>query len=651
MLKQFRENFKHLKWILWLVIAVFVIFVFVDWGMGSGRGGSGQNPNVAARAGSLQISAADFQKEFKRAERRAQQMYGKNFGPELARLLNLPQQVVNGLIDRRLMQEEARRLGLKVTDEELRAKIVALKDGQSGALLFVRDGNFIGDAGYRRVLAQNDMTPDGFEAEMREQILLEKLNRFLSESVVVTDQEVEDDFASRSVKAKISYVLLAPSAAAAPAISDADAEAWFKQNPGAYKLPEQRKAKYLLVETAKVRTSVQVSEADVATEYTQNAETYKKGEEVHARHILYKVSDSAPDAAQKAKAEATARKLKGGADFAALAKTESDDPASKTTGGDLGSFGRGQMVKEFEQAAFDAEPKAIVGPVKTSYGYHVIQVLEKTPERVQPIFEVSAGIRARLMDKKASEEARRLAKELAEKVAKIGKPSDEDLRKLAVGPVTLSDTEYVGRGDTPAGLGNPAFTAALFALTPGQVSVPVSTQRGEAILKLADTRPPGLPAFAELKSRVISDLARKKQDDSAVTALTEAAASGKTLEEIAKQVGQIVETPAEFGKNGPVPGLPPVKAILDAAFTAKPGEIKGPFGVPGRGALVLRVEQQTPFDKAAYEAQKDKIKESLKTQKSDRLLQAMITRRRNDLKIERNDDLLKRFGSGGPAES
>lgn len=650
MLKQFRENFKHLKWILWLVIAVFVIFVFASWGMGSGQGTSGQDPNVAARAGSIQISAADFQKDFKRAERRAQQMYGKNFGPELARLLNIPQQVLNGLIDRRLMGDEARRLGLKVTDEELRAKIVSLKDGQSGALLFVRDGNFIGDAPYRRLLAQNDMTPGGFEAEMREQILLEKLNRFLSESVVVTDQEVEDDFASRNVKAKISYVLLAPSAAA-PAISDADAEAYFKQNPGAYKLPEQRKAKYLLVETSKVRTSVQVSEADVAAEYTQNADTYKKGEEVKARHILYKVSDSAPDAAQKAKAEAAVKKLKGGADFAALAKAESDDPGSKTTGGDLGSFGRGQMVKEFEQAAFDAEPKAIVGPVKTSYGYHVIQVLEKTPERVQPIFEVSAGIRARLMDKKAAEEARRLATDLAAKVAKIGKPSDEDLRKLAVGPVTLNDTEYLGRNDTPAGLGNPAFTAALFAITSGQVSTPISTQRGEAILKLADTRAPGLPAFAEVKQRVIADLARKKQDDSAVTALTEAAASGKTLEDIAKKVGQKVETPAEFGKNGPVPGLPPVKAILDAAFTAKPGEIKGPFGVPGRGALVLRVEQQTPFDKAAFDVQKDKIKDSLKTQKSDRLLQAMITRRRNDMKIERNEDLLKRFGAGGPAES
>src|SRR5262249_15834305 len=273
--------FKHLKWILWLVIAIFVVFVFVDWGMGSRGRGSDGNPNIAARAGNIQISTADFQKEYKRAERRAQQMYGKQFGPDLARLLNIPHQVLKGLIDRRLMQEEARRLGLGVTDEELRARILTLKDGQTGGSLFVRDGNFIGDAAYRRLLQQNELTVETFEADMREQILLEKLNRFLAESVVVTDQEAEDDFAARKVKAKISYVLVPAGTTAAPAISDADAEAYFKQNPTTYTLPEQRKGKYLLVETDKLRGTTQVTDAEVNAEYNQNNEQYKKPEEVH----------------------------------------------------------------------------------------------------------------------------------------------------------------------------------------------------------------------------------------------------------------------------------------------------------------------------------------------------------------------------------
>jgi hypothetical protein len=114
MLKTFRENFKHLKWILWLVIAVFVVFVFVDWGMGTtnvGRGG----PGFAAKVGSSKITEAEFQREYVQAEERYRQMYGQSFSPELARAINLPSQVLNSLVDRRLLRVEAERLGLSVS--------------------------------------------------------------------------------------------------------------------------------------------------------------------------------------------------------------------------------------------------------------------------------------------------------------------------------------------------------------------------------------------------------------------------------------------------------------------------------------------------------------------------------------------------------
>ena len=108
-------------------------------------------------------------------------------------------------------------------------------------------------------------------------------------------------------------------------VSDAEAEAFFKTNPTPYLQPEKRRAKYLLVETARIKPTIQVSDADVAADYSSNAESYRKGEEVHARHILYKV-EGANDASQEAKAEAAVRRLRAGADFAALAKVESDDP-------------------------------------------------------------------------------------------------------------------------------------------------------------------------------------------------------------------------------------------------------------------------------------------------------------------------------------
>jgi peptidyl-prolyl cis-trans isomerase D len=646
MLKELRENFKHLKWILWAVIAIFVLFVFVDWGMGSG-GGGGADATVAARAGNIRITTAEFQKEYALAEDRYRQAYGKNFSPELARAMNLPEQVLNGMIDRRLLRAEASELGLKVSDEELTQHILGLKDPQSGRGLFVQDGVFVGDATYKRILAANRLSVESFESDTRDALVLEKLNRFYTESMVVADDDVKAEFENRSEKAKIAYALVPPTAvpAAAAAVTEQGAEAWFKANPTAYMQPEKRKAKYLLVETAKIRPSIQVPDADVQAAYTANAESFRKGEEIHARHILYKV-DGANDAAQKARAEAAVRKLRAGADFAALAKAESDDPGSKASGGDLGSFPRGRMVKEFEQAAFAAKDNEIVGPVKTNFGYHVIQVLGRTGERVQPFFEVAPGIRQRLQEERAREEAKRLAASLSEKVAKLGKASDDDLRKLASSGVTFNETEFLSRTDAPAGIGfNPQFTEKLFSLKEGETSpAPVTTARGEAIVKCVEIKPPGLPAFADVKARVLADLQKKKQDEAVLGVVKADLEAAGTLEALAKKLALKVETPDAFPKAGPIPGLGSPKAVLDAIFSAKAGETKGPIALDARGVVVLRVDSVTPFDAAAFEKEKGAIREQLRGQKASKMLQALIQRKRADLKVEFNKEFLSRMG-------
>src|SRR5512140_2692007 len=289
MLKQLRENFKHLKWILWAVIAIFVLFVFVDWGMGNSRGAD-TDTTLAAKAGRIRVTTAEFQKEYAFAEERYRQAYGKNFSPEPARAMNLPEQVLNGMIDRRLLRGEADRLGITVTDEELTQHLLGIKDPQSGRPLFVKDGVFVGDAAYKRILASNRLSPESFEADSRDGLVLEKLNRFYTQSMVVGDDDVRTEFENRNVKAKVAFVLAPPSAAAASevAVPDQEAEAWFKANPTSYMQPEKRKAKYLLVETAKVRPTIQITDADVQADYTANAESYRKGEEVHVRHVLYK---------------------------------------------------------------------------------------------------------------------------------------------------------------------------------------------------------------------------------------------------------------------------------------------------------------------------------------------------------------------------
>jgi peptidyl-prolyl cis-trans isomerase D len=350
------------------------------------------------------------------------------------------------------------------------------------------------------------------------------------------------------------------------------------------------------------------------------------------------------DALAKAKAEAAVKKLKAGADFAALARAESEDPGSKANGGELGAFGRGQMVKEFEDAAFAAAPGSIVGPVRSPFGYHVIQVQEKTPPRAQPFFEVAPAIRARLQEQRAAEESRRIAGDLSDRVAKIGKPSDDDLRKLATGAVTFNETEFLARTDAPAGIGsNPEFGAALFGLKPGEVSPPLATARGEALVKLPETRKAGLPALAEVKPKVLADLAKKKQEDAALATLKQALSKNGSLEAVAKDLKLAVEKPEAFGKSGPIPGLGAQRALLDAAFGGNPGDVKGPIAVPGRGVVAFRIVEKSAFDKTAFDAQKERIRESLRAQKSSRLIQALLQQQRAERKIEVNREVLRRF--------
>lgn len=645
MLKTLRENFKHLKWVLWAVIIIFVLFVFLDWGMGSQAGDGG--PDYAAKIGGSKITEAEFRREYVQSEDRYRQMYGQSFSPELARALNLPSQVLNSLVDRRLLRGEAVRLGLSVSDEEVTARILRMTD-QQGNLLFVRDGVFIGEATYRRMLAGANLSPEGFEAETREQALLEKLNRFVTEATFVGEDELKADFEGRTVKARIAYALFPAPALSPESISDAEAEARFKENPASYELPERRKAKYLLVESALLRSEAagKVSDADISAEYSKNIDNYRKAEELNARHILYK-SDGTPeaDAPARAKAEAAVKKLKAGADFAALARAESEDPGSKDSGGELGSFSRGRMVKEFEDAAFDAAQGEIVGPVKTPFGYHVIQVTGRSAERVQPLFEVAATIRARLEEERAGDEARRLARELADRVGRLGKtPSDDDLRKLTRPGVTFNETELLARGDTPAGIGpNPSFMQLLFELPQGEISEPVATARGEAILKPVEVRAAGPAPFADVKARIKGDLVKAKQEETALAAARAATVPGASLEEIAKAAGVKVETPEAFPKAGPVPGLGTSKALLDAAFAAAPGETAGPVWVADRGAAVFRVLEVTPFDAAAYEAQKAESVERLRQQKAGRLFQSLVQRLRAETRIEVNKELLARF--------
>jgi peptidyl-prolyl cis-trans isomerase D len=640
MLKAMRDSFHHLKWTLFAVIAVFILG-FVFWS-GSGDDGDGLSSQVVARVGNDRITAVEFDRQYRAQERRYRDLYQGNFSPELARALDLPRQVLEGMIDRLLRLEAARRWNLTVSDEDIARRIVSLS-------YFQENGQFIGREKYEKLLRSYGVVPKRFEDEVREDLLVDRYDALVRASVVVPDSEIEREFSARNDRATIEYIRV-PSSRLETGVepTDADLKSYYEKNRERYRTPEQRRLKYLLVERARIRSQVKVPEPELRAEYESRRASLTVPEQVTAAHILIKVDPAAgpeAEATARAKAESLAARAKSGADFAKLAEENTEDPSAKGRGGELPPFGRGQMAPEFEQAAFAMAPGEIQGPVKTQFGYHVLKLMSKSPARVRSFEEVRQPLEGELAEKKAGAQAERVAAELAEKVRGLKDPTDEQLRKMQSDTVTYNTTEWVARGEAIPGIGaNERFSEAAWSVGVGKVAeTPVPTQRGPAIVKAAEERPAGVPPLSEIRARVAEEWKAERRERDALAALEPAArelASGSaTLVSLASRYSTEVKSTPEFSPGGPIPEIGTAPELSEAVFHTPQGQAGPPVAAPG-GFVLFRVLSRTQADRNAFETQKAQLAESVRGREAEKLLRAYLQRLRSDTKIQVNEQFL-----------
>src|SRR4029450_1592727 len=193
----------------------------------------------------------------------------------------------------------------------------------------------------------------------------------------LTDKEVEQEYRRRNDKVKLAIVSITADAFRSQVMAaDAELSTYFDAHQADFRIPEERRIRYLLVDIDAIRTKTVVPPADIERAYNANIEQYSTPEQIRASHILLK-TEGKDDAAVKAKAEELLKQARAGADFADLAKKHSEDEARAKDGGDLDYFGRGRMVPEFDQAVFAMQPGTISDLVKTQYGYHIIKLVDK----------------------------------------------------------------------------------------------------------------------------------------------------------------------------------------------------------------------------------------------------------------------------------
>lgn len=639
MLKVFRDNLKNLAWILWVIIALFVLAMAADFGA-SFRGTGAQA--TAATVGGETVSRAEFERAYQNLENMYRQMYGDRLTPELLEQMRLPLQALDQAIREKILLAEARRLGLTVTDAELRDQILEIPGLKN------EQGRFIGEEEYVRRLQSNRVKVADFEKEMRNQILLRKLTDALSANLYVGEEEVQRAYRDQVERAKIRYIQIPRARFVAEVqIQPAELATYFAAHQQELRLPEQREAAYLLVDSGRMGEQVKLADSELRSWYDAHKSDFTQEEQVRARHILVMVNDQRSDEQARQRAAEAKQRIAGGADFAAVAREVSEDPGSKDNGGDLSYFGRNRMVKEFEDAAFGARPGQLVGPVKSSFGYHVLEVTDQRPGGVRSFEEVKEQIRARLTAERARELAESRAKELADRLAKDKPRGVEGLRSLASSGVTFTETgRFSAQGPVPGIGANPAFNTAVFSLKKGDVSQAIQLPQGWAVVYLKDVVPPRTPTLAEVEDRVREAATGQKLQQITVRKLEEAKrqmAQGKTLDQVAAELGVAARETEEFGGQGAIPGMGFNPELVKAALALQIGKVGGPVA-DAQGALLFQVTDRKGWDPKQYASNREQTRANLLQEKLSRLQAALIEQRRRELNVEYDRQLLEQIG-------
>ncbi len=630
---------RHRRWLyifLWLVIAAFII-LYIPAFQDEGRGTPGE---TVVSVGGLPVSVGEFQRTYTRQRQMYDRLYQGRLDENMLRQLGLEEQVLDSLVSDRLVELEAKRLGVSVSDDALARAIATSPEYQD-------DGRFIGTDEIRRRLELQGMSEEDFEHSLRRQIQRESLEELVGASASVSDAEVEREFRRRTEQVKLEYVLAdAARFRAEVQPAEADVAARFEAKKDAYRVPEKRLVSYVLLDRATLQPQVAVTDRDIELYYQDHREEFRQEEEACASHILVKVKagdtgEGHPDAEAKPIAQGLLDQVKAGADFAALAKKSSEDQGSAQNGGDLGCFPPGRMVPEFDDAVFALEPGQTSDLVKTSFGYHIIRLASKREPTVQPLAQVKERIRATVTERKVRDLGEQKSQALADALAR-GKSLGE---AAAAQGLAVQKSAPFARGETPPALASPTLVARVFEMKPGQAEKEgFALPQGAAFVSLVEVQPPRTPTLAEVQDKVRADLvdegafARARAAAAAVKAKAETAG----LEKAAAGAGLVrKETPALTGRGQPLGDLGTGAVLEEAAFSLPEKQLSDPVRTSA-GWAVLRVLEKKPFDPATFAAQKGQIATALRQQKQQELFRAFLVAARERYEITRSAKAYRR---------
>jgi peptidyl-prolyl cis-trans isomerase D len=636
MLDFMRRQRSNLKWVWVILIFIFsvtLVTLYIPFG---------DLPNVSinndvASIGGDTISAKEFQTAYRNYVER---MRGQ-ITPEMMKAFHFERQIMDALVDRHVVTEEAKNLGLDVTPTEIEQKILEIPS-------FRENGAFIGRARYQAILAQNNISIEDFESGIADEILNDKLKSFIVASVEVSDKDAQEEYKRRNEKAKLDYFVVdATKLEPTVTVSEQDQRDYYEKNKTKYSVPEKRKAKYAFFEALKLRPEIKVTDDELRQYYDQHKTEYNLPERIKAQHILFKTDGKTPEEIEKIKEKARGvlERAKKGEDFSSLAKQYSED-SSATTGGDLGDFGRGRMVPEFEKAAFSLGVGAISDLVQTQFGFHIIKVNGKQEARERPFEEMKEAIRPIVETRKAEQKASELAQQAA--VESVNNKNLEAVAKKF--NAQIKETPLMEPGQPIAELGNAAeLDRKMFVMNKDEIGTAIQVDRGYVVPQVIEIVPAHPASFDEARDKVAADVKVEKAKDLAAQKtkqIEESLKGGKDLAATAKAVGGEIKTSELVTRGGSLPEFGSIGELDKEVFSLPVGKPGTPLTVAGR-TVAFSVKERKEINPDEMKKALDMVRAELLPQRREQYFRAYIQEVRKKMeagkKIKINESVVSQI--------
>ena len=654
MIRFLQSGNKAAKYLLGGLLTILAVSMVAYLIPGFMSGSSITQPGVIASVGGHEISTQEVTKI---AESMMRQAGRGQRNLEGMRPFFI-QRAIPQLITQAELRYESERMGLSVSDQELRDEL------HSGpyAEAFFPGGKWIGQDKYEEMLREANTTVDDFESQVRFQLLANKLMSAVTAGITVSPAEIEKAYKDQKTKVKFDYAVLDLDELQKQ-IKPADAElkAYYDANKTRYQnsIPEKREVHYFLLNEQQIANKVTVTPTDLDRYYRQHDEEFRTPDRVRVRHILIKAPGPGPDGkvdqkavdAARAKAADILKQVKAGGDFGELAKKNSDDPGSKEKGGDLGWIVKGQTVPEFEQSAFSMNPGQISDLVQSSFGFHIIQTEEKETAHKKSLAEVKDSIESILKQQNTATLMENTVKAAETAATKQGM----DKAAAQYGTQAIN-TNPISRTDKLAGVGDaPELMSEIFSVDPKDGVRAARTPTGYAVYQVVKIIPPSTPTFEAIKDRVTNDFKSERANtllNQKTVELSDRARAAHDLRKAAKELNATVKSSELVGRNSQVPDIGSMAGSATVAFTMKPGEISGPVNIGRKGVVLAITERQEPsltgdeFAKARDNLYEELVRE--KGQEAQRLfMDNLDDRLKKEGKVKLNEKVAEGLVRGG----